>query len=171
MCGIAGWIDQEMDLTQKHPILSAMVETMSCRGPDATGTWLSSGAALGHRRLVVIDPEGGAQPMTRTFGDNTYVITYNGELYNTPELRQALEKLGHTFKGHSDTEVLLAAFIEWGPACMQRLNGIFAFGVWNEAKQSLFLTRDRLGVKPLFYTQRGSSFLFGSEIKALAHRH
>lgn len=167
MCGITGWIDRETDLTQKHPILTAMAETMSCRGPDATGTWLSTSAALGHRRLIVVDPEGGGQPMFRQYGERTYVITYNGELYNTPELRQELERLGHTFKGHSDTEVLLVAFIEWGPSCVERLNGIFAFGVWNDADQSLFLTRDRLGVKPLFYTQRGSSFIFGSEIKAL----
>lgn len=167
MCGITGWIDWQLDLTQQRPILEAMVETLSCRGPDAAGTWLSPRAAIGHRRLVVVDPAGGGQPMVRQRGDRVYVITYNGELYNTLELRRELEARGHTFCSHSDTGVLLAAFMEWGAACVERLNGIFAFGVWSEADQSLFLARDRLGVKPLFYAQRGSAFLFGSEPKSL----
>lgn len=167
MCGITGWIDWEVDLTHQQSILSVMVETLSNRGPDAAGTWVSQRAAIGHRRLVVVDPEGGGQPMTRRRGDRTYVITYNGELYNTPELRRELETRGYSFQGHSDTEVLLVSFVEWGTACVERLNGIFAFAVWNEGDQSLFLARDRLGVKPLFYTQRGSAFLFGSELKSL----
>lgn len=170
MCGIAGWIDWEVDLTQQRPILEAMAETLSFRGPDAAGTWLSPSAALTHRRLIVVDPEGGGQPMIRRRGDRTYVITYNGELYNTPELRRELEARGHTFRTRSDTEAVLIAFMEWGKACVEHLNGIFAFAIWSEADRSLFLARDRLGVKPLFYTQRGSAFLFGSELKAiLAH--
>lgn len=167
MCGIAGWIDWEGDLTQPDPALAAMAETLACRGPDAAGTWLSPHAALAHRRLIVVDPAGGGQPMVRRYGDRTYVLTYNGELYNTPELRHELEERGHTFLSRSDTEALLIAFIEWGAACLKRLNGIFAFGIWSEADQSLFLARDRLGVKPLFYAQCGGAFLFGSEIKAL----
>lgn len=167
MCGITGWIDWEVDLTRQLPILAAMTETLSNRGPDATGTWLSPRAALGHRRLIVVDPTGGGQPMIRRRGDHSYVITYNGELYNTPELRRELESRGHFFQSTSDTEVLLVAYIEWGPACVERLNGIFAFGIWNEREQNLFLARDRLGVKPLFYAQRGTAFLFGSELKAL----
>ncbi|MFZ3171911.1 MAG: asparagine synthase (glutamine-hydrolyzing) [Carboxydocellales bacterium] len=167
MCGITGWIDWEVDLTLQEPILKDMTETLSFRGPDTAGMFLSPHAAIGHRRLVVVDPIGGGQPMIRQCGTSTYVLSYNGELYNTPELRRELETYGHTFRGHSDTEVLLAAYIHWGRECVQRLNGIFAFAVWNESDQSLFLARDRLGVKPLFYAQRGNAFFFASELKAL----
>jgi asparagine synthase (glutamine-hydrolysing) len=167
MCGIAGWIDWQVDLTQQRPVIEAMSETLAPRGPDACGVWLSPRAAIAHRRLIVVDPEGGRQPMVRRYGGHTYVITYNGELYNTPELQQELAARGYTFQGYSDTEALLLAFIEWGPECLERLNGIFAFGIWDEANENLFLARDRLGVKPLFYAQRGSAFLFGSELKAL----
>lgn len=168
MCGITGWIDWEKDLNQQCHTLESMIETLAYRGPDAAGVWLSTRAALGHRRLAVVDPVGGGQPMTRRRGDHTYTITYNGELYNTIDLRRELETRGYTFlTRNSDTEALLFAFMEWGPACVERFNGIFAFAIWNESDQSLFLARDRLGVKPLFYTQRGSAFLFGSELKAL----
>ncbi len=167
MCGITGWIDWERDLTTEKPVLAAMTGTLARRGPDAEGYWVSPRAALGHRRLIVVDPAGGGQPMSRRKGDHEYVMAYNGELYNTPELRQELAARGHVFYGHSDTEVLLNSYIEWGPACLERLNGIFAFAVWDEAGQSLFLARDRLGVKPLFYMERERSFLFGSELKAL----
>jgi asparagine synthase (glutamine-hydrolysing) len=170
MCGIAGWIDWEEDLTQRKPVLEKMTETLAERGPDASGYWTSPRAGIGHRRLIVVDPSGGAQPMIRRFGERTYVLTYNGELYNTEEIRGNLKTLGYTFESYSDTEVLLLSYIEWGPACLDRFNGIYAFGIWAEHDQSLFLARDRMGVKPLFYAQHGSSFLFGSEIKAiLAH--
>lgn len=171
MCGITGWIDWERDLTRESPTLKAMTGTLAFRGPDAAGLWLSTHAALGHRRLVVVDPAGGAQPMTRQLGQRVYTITYNGELYNTAELRQELEARGHGFlTRNSDTEALLTAYMEWGPDCVYRFNGIYAFAIWDEAGQSLFMARDRLGVKPLFYTRRGGSFIFGSEIKAiLAH--
>ena len=167
MCGITGWIDWQADLTTQKPILDAMVETLTTRGPDASGTYLTHHAALGHRRLSVVDLEGGRQPMTRHRGDYAYTVTYNGELYNTPELRADLETRGYRFTTHSDTEVLLNSYIEYGAACVERFNGIFAFGIWDEYRDELFLARDRLGVKPLFYAQRGSSFLFGSELKAL----
>ncbi len=167
MCGITGWIDWERDLTRHRPTLEAMTDTLTARGPDAAGYWVTPRAALGHRRLIVVDPEGGRQPMTRRYGDRTYVIVYNGELYNTPDLRAELEAHGHTFHGHSDTEALLLAYIQWGPSCVERLNGIFAFGIWEEAEQRLFLARDRLGVKPLFYAHRGRGLLFASELKAL----
>lgn len=167
MCGIAGWIDWHGDLTTVGPVLQAMADTLAHRGPDDGGLWLSAHAALAHRRLIVVDPAGGAQPMIRRRGKNTYVLTYNGELYNTNELRRELQTRGYRFRGHSDTEVLLVSFIEWGADCVERLNGIFAFAVWDDAEQSLFMARDRLGVKPLFYTRRGSAFLFASEIKAL----
>lgn len=170
MCGITGWIDWEVDLTQQGAVVEAMTEALAHRGPDAAGVWLSKRAALGHRRLIVVDPAGGGQPMVRRRGDKTYVITYNGELYNTPDLRRELEARGHFFLGHSDTEALLLSYIEWGPGCVERFNGIFAFALWDEAAQRLFLARDRLGVKPLFYARRGSAFIFGSELKAvLAH--
>ncbi|MDO7785768.1 asparagine synthase (glutamine-hydrolyzing) [Desulforamulus aquiferis] len=167
MCGITGWIDQDIQLPRDRHILEEMTATLTNRGPDAVGHWVSSRAALGHRRLSVVDPEGGAQPMIRTAGDRTFVIVYNGELYNTPELRRELEYKGYTFQGHSDTEVLLTAYMEWGSSCVERFNGIFAFGIWSEAEQSLFMARDRMGVKPLFYARRGDAFIFGSELKAL----
>jgi len=167
MCGIAGWIDWETDLAQERRTLSAMNEPLTCRGPDATGAWVTHTTALLHQRLCVVDPAGGSQPMMIENGEHKYVIVYNGELYNTPELRNELLGRGHTFRSHSDTEVLLTAFIEWGAACVERFNGIFAFAIWSEREQSLFMARDRLGVKPLFYAERNGSFLFGSELKAL----
>jgi asparagine synthase (glutamine-hydrolysing) len=170
MCGITGWIDWRKDLTHHPSVLVNMTETLAARGPDASGTWISQHCALGHRRLSVMDPDNGAQPMIRKLGDATYTIVYNGELYNAPELKRELEKRGHRFKTACDTEVLLAAFIEWGRACVDRLNGIFAFAAWNDQEQELFLARDRLGVKPLFYALTDGAFLFGSEPKAiLAH--
>jgi len=167
MCGIAGWINLKEDLHMKKEIMNEMIDTLINRGPDASGIWSSNHALLGHRRLIVVDPAGGSQPMIRKYGENEYVITYNGELYNTQDLRKKLEAKGHVFKSHSDTEVLLVSYIEWGPECVEHLNGIYAFGVWSEKDQSLFIARDRFGVKPLFYTLTGDSFLFASEIKAL----
>jgi len=167
MCGITGWVDWENDVSQRPEVLQAMVKTLALRGPDDSGTYFSRQAALGHRRLSVVDLEGGRQPMVRHRGDSSYAITYNGELYNTSDLRGELMSHGHMFTSNSDTEVLLKAYIEWGPQCLERLNGIFAFAVWDEKKQTLFMARDRLGVKPLFYARRGSSFIFGSELKAV----
>lgn len=169
MCGIAGWIDWELDLTgeKERAILARMTETLAARGPDAVGNWVSSSAALGHRRLIVVDPAGGEQPMARERGGRTCVLVYNGELYNTLDLRRELESRGHVFRGRCDTETLLLSYLEWGEDCVERLNGIFAFAVWDEAAQRLFLARDRLGVKPLFYAERGKALLFGSELKTL----
>ncbi|MCR4442486.1 MAG: asparagine synthase (glutamine-hydrolyzing) [Peptococcaceae bacterium] len=172
MCGITGWVDWEKDLTHEKPIIEKMMNTLTMRGPDDSGTWISKHAAFGHRRLSVVDPAGGAQPMVRQRSDKKYVICYNGELYNTPELRNELLRRGYVFYGHSDTEVLLYSYMEWGEHCLERLNGIFAFAVWDDAEQKLLLARDRLGVKPLFYTVRNRSLIFGSELKALlAHPH
>ncbi|MCR8644201.1 asparagine synthase (glutamine-hydrolyzing) [Paenibacillus sp. N1-5-1-14] len=170
MCGITGWIDWRKDLTGYPTILENMTETLSYRGPDASGTWITHHCALGHRRLSVIDPENGAQPMIRKYGDQIFSIVYNGELYNFLELRKELEDKGHIFQTTCDTEVLLLSYVEWGRACVDRLNGIFAFAIWNDKEQSLFLARDRLGVKPLFYSYQSGVLLFGSEPKAiLAH--
>ena len=167
MCGIAGWIDWQEDLTRQGALVERMADTLQHRGPDEQGQWLSPHAALAHRRLIVIDPRGGGQPMIYQDGARTFAITYNGEIYNFRELRRELEGLGHTFRTHSDTEVILHAYAEWGEDMVQRLNGIFAFGLWDEQKQQLLLARDHLGVKPLFYAQRGSAMLFSSELKTL----
>ena len=167
MCGITGWIDWQRDLSKEYDTVKKMVTPLYNRGPDAEGVWLSPHAAFGHRRLVVVDPEGGAQPMKGKVGNREYTVVYNGELYNTEDIRKELLSLGYRFRSHSDTEVLLTAFMEWGEGCLAKLNGIFAFAVWDESQQRLFIARDRLGVKPLFYTQLGSSLLFASELKSL----
>ena len=170
MCGIAGWVDLEADLSGECAVVEAMAKTLSPRGPDAGGFWASPHVLLGHRRLVVVDPEGGAQPMCRSFGGSQYVLVYNGELYNTAELTNELSLRGYRFLGHSDTEAVLLSYVEWGEKCLEKFNGIFAFGIWDGKMQRLMLARDRFGVKPLFYAQRGSSFIFASELKAmLAH--
>lgn len=167
MCGIAGWSNYRRDLSGEVQVIQAMQQTLHSRGPDADGTYLARHAVLGHRRLTVVDPKGGAQPMMRKRGGQSYVIVYNGELYNTQEIRCEMEGLGYTFAGYSDTEVLLTAYMEWGNDCLERLNGIFAFAVWNETEETLFLARDRMGVKPLFYAEKDGSFIFASELKAL----
>lgn len=167
MCGITGFVNFSEDLTHSNEPLEAMTGKLAVRGPDAEGFWLSEHTALGHRRLVVVDPEGGGQPMVRRRGGETYVLVYNGELYNTEDIRRELLEKGYVFEGWSDTEVLLNAYIEWGEDCLPKLNGIYAFAVWDAGKQRLFLARDRIGVKPLFCCRKGGTFLFASELKAL----
>lgn len=144
-----------------------MLETMTRRGPDGGGTYVCGDCTLLHRRLAIIDPEGGKQPMTLSWGGETYVLVYNGELYNTEELRLELLKLGHRFLGHSDTEVLLHAYAQFGADCLEKLNGIYGFAVWEEKRQRLFLARDRIGVKPLFFARQGRGVVFASEIKTI----
>jgi asparagine synthase (glutamine-hydrolysing) len=167
MCGIAGWVNFNRSLTEEKEIMDKMVETLKRRGPDAGGIYSRENVIFGHRRLVVVDPAGGAQPMTRTVDNKSYTIVYNGELYNTEEVRKELIELGFKFKSYSDTEVLLVSYIAWKEDCVRRINGIYAFGVWDEEGKKLFLARDPLGVKPLFYTLRDKSLIFGSEIKTL----
>jgi asparagine synthase (glutamine-hydrolysing) len=167
LCGITGWIDWQRDMTQQEHIIRKMANSLSKRGPDALNTWTSPRAAFGHTRLIVVDPEGGSQPMSRQIDEQSYTLVYNGELYNTEDLRKELIAQGHRFRSHSDTEVLLTSYMEWGPDCVEKLNGIFAFAIWSEKDQKLFLARDRLGVKPLFYTEKNGFLLFGSELKAL----
>ncbi|AUW93318.1 MAG: asparagine synthase (glutamine-hydrolyzing) [Sulfobacillus thermotolerans] len=170
MCGIAGWIDWNKDIRQHQSSLEAMVSPLACRGPDGSGTWVTEHAGMGHRRLIVIDPEGGMQPMSRKEGRKVFTIVYNGELYNYLELRRELQSLGYEFRTESDTEVLLTAYIAWGTDCLQHFNGIFAFAIWDAVDQTLFMARDRLGVKPLFFARTPHGILFGSEMKAiLAH--
>jgi asparagine synthase (glutamine-hydrolysing) len=169
MCGITGWVDFEQDLRSQRPVLEAMTATMVCRGPDAGGVWCSSRAAIGHRRLSVIDIEGGAQPM-RAPGEADVVLTFSGEIYNFSELRYELQAHGHVFRTRSDTEVLLRSYLQWGADCLPRLNGMFAFAIWDGRSQELLLARDRLGVKPLYYAPLAGGVAFGSEPKAiLAH--
>ncbi|MCM2982688.1 MULTISPECIES: asparagine synthase (glutamine-hydrolyzing) [Niallia] len=167
MCGITGWVDYKKDLRNESEILSAMAETLAKRGPDDTNVWTALHAGFGHKRLVVVDPLNGIQPMTKEKQGFHYTICYNGELYNTEDIRKELLIKGYSFQGHSDTEVLLTSYIEWGEDCLQYLNGIFAFAVWDEKRNSLFIGRDRLGVKPLFYMEISTGFIFGSELKAL----
>ncbi|MET8509168.1 asparagine synthase (glutamine-hydrolyzing) [Streptomyces sp. NPDC004787] len=168
MCGITGWVDWERDLRNEHATTTSMTSSLHRRGPDAEGLWTSSTAALGHRRLAVIDVEGGVQPMhLRTRAGRHIVLVYTGETYNYRELRGKLRHLGHDFRTRSDTEVVLHAYQEWGPACVERMIGMFAFALWDSRNSELFLARDRLGIKPLYYFPYASGLLFGSEPKAI----
>ncbi|MBQ8509992.1 MAG: asparagine synthase (glutamine-hydrolyzing) [Clostridia bacterium] len=169
MCGIAGQIAAEAEIAERGrtDVYRNMLSSMRHRGPDQDGTFIDGCAALLHARLAIVDLENGRQPMTLIRGGQEYTLVYNGELYNTDELREQLLKKGHKFKGYSDTEVLLHSYVEWRDGCVERLNGIFAFAVWESHTRQLFLARDRIGVKPLFYANRGGSLLFASEIKTL----
>ena len=163
MCAIAGIIE----LKRSETIQCAMIATMMRRGPDDAGVYSQGPCCLLHTRLAVIDLEGGHQPMILDWAGERYAIAYNGELYNTEELRSSLEMLGHHFRTKSDTEVVLASYIQWGQECLNRLNGIFAFGIWEEKAQRLFAARDRMGVKPFFYKLHEGGLLFASEIKTI----
>ncbi|MFF7249328.1 asparagine synthase (glutamine-hydrolyzing) [Embleya sp. NPDC008237] len=169
MCGITGWTDTERDLTapEHRATAAAMTATMACRGPDADGVWTSAHAVLGHRRLSIIDLDGGRQPMTDTEHDPDVVLTYSGEVYNFAELRAELAARGHRFRTRSDTEVVLRAYLEWGADLAPRLNGMYAFAIWDTRSRELLLVRDRLGVKPLYYHVHPGGVLFGSEPKAV----
>jgi asparagine synthase (glutamine-hydrolysing) len=172
MCGIAGEINlQESFGEERLPDWWAMQETLLRRGPDQRGLFWDEHAALIHARLAVVDVARGRQPMHLDWAGRHLVMVYNGEIYNTEDLRRELLALGHEFRGHSDTEVVLHCYAEWGEDCVGRLNGIFAFAIWEAAVGRLFIARDRFGVKPLFFARRGDSFIFGSEIKAIfAHQ-
>ncbi|MDG9704520.1 asparagine synthase (glutamine-hydrolyzing) [Streptomyces sp. DH37] len=168
MCGIVGWVDFERDLSQERAVAEAMTRTMACRGPDAEGVWLDRHAAIGHRRLSVIDLAGGRQPMLAEEGGlPPTVLTFSGEIYNYRELRSELASRGHRFRTQSDTEVVLRAYLEWGQDMVGKLNGMFAFGIWDARREELVLVRDRMGVKPLYYYPTPNGVLFGSEPKAI----
>ncbi|HEY0336221.1 MAG TPA: asparagine synthase (glutamine-hydrolyzing) [Burkholderiales bacterium] len=171
MCGFCGFIqiDRVVEPTAMAAVVERMADTLRHRGPDDSGSWVdaNTGVALGHRRLSIIDlsPEG-HQPMTSRSG--RYVIVFNGEIYNFRELRLELDALGAGWRGHSDTEVMLAAFEAWGiDGALRRFNGMFAFALWDRTDRALYLARDRLGEKPLYYGWIGKTFVFGSELKAL----
>ncbi len=163
MCAIAGVF--RMELSDRA--LEKMLSTMVRRGPDEEGVVRRGENVLLHRRLTVIDPEGGRQPMVMQHGGKEYCIAYNGELYNTDELRRELRQYGHEFRGHSDTEVVLHCYAEFGEKCLDKFNGIYAFAVLDTQENKLFLARDRMGVKPLFYARCGKGLVFASEIKTI----
>jgi asparagine synthase (glutamine-hydrolysing) len=171
MSGIAGWVSYNGDIPSRKAIVAKMTETMVLRGPDAGGVWIDRHVGLGHRRLAVIDLAGGAQPMTVEEEGRTIVsLVYSGEVYNFTELREMLARSGHAFKTGSDAEVVLRGYLQWGDEVVERLNGMFAFAVWDVRTEQLFLVRDRMGVKPLYYYPTPDGVLFGSEPKAiLAH--
>lgn len=163
MCAISGMVGLGAD----QAVVQKLLQTMVRRGPDGSGVYQKGDTTLLHTRLAVIDPLGGSQPMSMERSGGKYTIVYNGELYNTEALRRELEGLGHRFEGHSDTEVVLHSFVQWDRACLERMNGIFAFAVWQEQEKRLFLARDRIGVKPLFYKCHQEGLLFASEIKTI----
>jgi len=171
MCGICGFIDAVAGAggQELEGLVASMADTLAHRGPDGHGAWTDAGAgvALGHRRLSIIDlSEAGSQPMASSCG--RYRLTYNGEIYNAPELRTELESQGRSFRGHSDTEVLLEACAQWGiEDAAKRFIGMFAFAIWDREARKLWLVRDRLGIKPLYWANIGGLFLFASELKAL----
>ncbi|OWW22231.1 XrtA/PEP-CTERM system amidotransferase [Noviherbaspirillum denitrificans] len=166
MCGIVGIVDARGRRDIDRQLLEKMNESQHHRGPDEGGIHIEPGVGFGHRRLSIIDLSSGQQPLFNE--DGSVVVTYNGEIYNFPELMDELVKLGHTFRTHCDTEVIVHAWEQWGERCVDRFRGMFAFGVWDRNKQILFLGRDRLGVKPLYYAMLDDGmFIFSSELKAL----
>ncbi len=167
MCGIAGWVNFSESLKSNSKIIKKMTDILERRGPDSEGIYESENVLLGHRRLIVVDPEGGEQPMIKIINGNKYVLVYNGELYNTEELRKSLLEEGYFFDSYSDTEVLLMSYIAWGVNCIKKFNGIFAFAIYDEEKEQVFLARDQMGVKPLFYSINNKNIIFASEIKAI----
>ncbi|MFE9172109.1 asparagine synthase (glutamine-hydrolyzing) [Streptomyces kebangsaanensis] len=167
MCGITGWVSYDRDLRTEAATLDAMTGTMACRGPDDRGTWSEGPAALGHRRLAIIDLPGGRQPMTAGTPEGTVALVYSGETYNFTELRRGLTARGHRFATDSDTEVVLRGYLEWGDAVAERLNGMYAFAVWDGRRDELVMIRDRMGIKPFYYQPTPDGVLFGSEPKAI----
>ena len=167
MCGITGWVDYSRDLTQERAVIEAMTETMAPRGPDAAGTWIRRSVALGHRRLAVIDLAGGMQPMVVCTPDGDVAMVYTGEAYNFTELRRELVAKGHSFETSSDTEVVLRGYLQWGGALADRLNGMYAFAIWDARERKLVMIRDRMGVKPFYFYPTPDGVLFGSEPKAI----
>jgi asparagine synthase (glutamine-hydrolysing) len=165
MCGIAGILNLN-GAPVSEGVLERMCDVMAHRGPDDKGVFVSGPVGLGHRRLSIIDlSSAGHQPMFNE--DGQIALVFNGEIYNYRELRTILEAAGHVFSSHTDTEVVIHAYEEWGENCVTRFNGMFAFGLWDSRRHSLFLARDRYGIKPLYYYEDTETFTFASEIKAI----
>ncbi len=168
MCGIAGLMKFGRDVRADSGVVRQMCAAMTHRGPDDEGVYADGPTAIGMRRLSIIDVAGGHQPLSNENG--TIWITFNGEIYNHAELRKGLEQRGHRYRTNSDTETIVHLYEEYGRDCVRHLRGMFAFAIWDREKGTLFVARDRLGIKPLYYHMTGDSFLFGSEIKViLAH--
>ena len=167
MCGIAGWVSYDADLTRRQDVVDAMTETMACRGPDDVGTWVRTHVALGHRRLAIIDLPGGRQPMSAHTPNGDVAMVYSGEAYNFTELKEELTKLGHQWETDSDTEVVLHGYLQWGDEVVDHLNGMYAFAIWDERDDRLVMIRDRMGIKPFYYYPTRDGVLFGSEPKAI----
>lgn len=167
MCGFVGFSNIKDNVSSNKSIIEKMNKTLTKRGPDEDGYYINDHISMGHKRLIVIDPKGGKQPMIQKYSYGEFAICYNGQIYNTKELRKTLEENGFTFQGHCDTEVLLKSYIHYGNDVVHHLNGIFAFAIWNSKKQELFLARDHFGVKPLFYTIKDNNLIFASELKAI----
>ena len=167
MCGFVGFINQKQEMSPNRDIIKKMNQTLVKRGPDEEGYFLDSHIHMGHKRLIVIDPKGGKQPMLEKTSYGDFVICYNGQIYNTKELKNTLIENGYTLHGHSDTEILLKSYIHYGYDVVKHLNGIFAFAIWNTKTKELFLARDHFGVKPLFYTIQNDTLIFASELKAI----
>ncbi|WP_057833118.1 XrtA/PEP-CTERM system amidotransferase [Colwellia sp. TT2012] len=165
MCGITGFLNLSAKKAVHQPLLAEMNQAQFHRGPDEGGEYIDDHVAFGHRRLSIIDLSSGQQPMASDDGD--YVLIYNGEVYNFKETRIELETLGHVFHSHSDTEVILHAYMQWGDACIDKLQGMFTFAIWHKSEKSLFIARDRLGIKPLFYAIIDNSLYFASELKSI----
>ena len=167
MCGFVGFANFKDGITKDRTILENMNKTLSKRGPDEEGYYIDKNVALAHKRLIVIDPEGGKQPMIEKYSFGTYVIVYNGQIYNTKELKEVLIEHNFEITTHSDTEILLKSYIYYGKDVVNHLNGIFAFAIFDNSKSEIFLARDHFGVKPLFYKFSNNTLIFASEIKAL----
>lgn len=167
MCGIAGIVNFKKDISNDYYIIRNMTKKLSKRGPDEDGLYFSKHANLGHRRLSIIDIENGKQPMSFRVDEVTYTIIYNGQLYNTEEIRDTLLQNGFEFKGHSDTEVILKAYVFYGKDICKHLNGIFGFAIWNDKKGEIFIARDHFGIKPLYYTIVEDNLIFSSEVKGI----
>ncbi len=165
MCGIAGYINFETTRSAEKSVIKKMTDCIAYRGPDGDGFFVENNLALGHRRLSIIDLDLGDQPM---ISDNKqFIITFNGEIYNYVELKEELKRAGKTFVTNSDTEVILKAYEQWGYDCQNKFNGMWAFAIWDNVKKELFLSRDRIGEKPLHYGVHNNAFVFGSEIKSI----
>ena len=168
MCGIVGFVNFKRDISEYRNVLSSMNKSITNRGSnDEEGYYMSKHIGLGHNNLIAIDSEGGKQPRVERYQEGSYIIVYNGQIYNAKELKKVLIDNGFRFEGHSDTEVLLKSYIHFGKDIIKYLNGIFAFAIWNTKTEELFIARDHLGVKPLFYTVKDNTLIFASEIKAI----
>ena len=171
MCGIAGYFNPDQNYAenpkQNFHTLSRMINTMNHRGPDTYGHTIINSCCLAHTRLSIIDLENGRQPMSYTKDGNTYYIVYNGEIYNYKEVKKTLLRKNYTFETNSDTEVIIAAFCHYGPGFVKELNGIFAIAIYDSMRNTLYLYRDRFGVKPLYYTKTGDTLVFASRIDTL----